>query len=112
MPIVPLGAAKPVPTYIRSSVGKPPGLPPLPEPRYNCPRFQPIRVEFLGGRLRWKELDEPVWKKVEEGDDAEYFEATEEFFDISMALSQENQQLSQDERLVGTHQPEQLWTSR
>ena len=33
-PVVPLGAPEPVPTYIRSGVGKPPGLPPLPEPRY------------------------------------------------------------------------------
>ena len=35
---------------------------------------------MLGERTSWEELYEPVWEEVGEGDDAEYFEATEEFF--------------------------------
>ena len=30
--------------------------------------------------MTWEELEKPVWKKIGEGDGAEYFEATEEFF--------------------------------
>lgn len=47
---------------------------------FHCPRFAVIRADFLGERANWEELDEPVWKKEGEGEDAEYFEATEEFF--------------------------------
>lgn len=45
-----------------------------------CPRFATTRAEFLKGRSTWEELDEPVWMKEGEGEDAEYFEGTEEFF--------------------------------
>ena len=47
---------------------------------FSCPRFARPRAEFLGERTSWEELDVPVWKKVGEGADTEYFEATEEFF--------------------------------
>ena len=46
---------------------------------FECPRFEAIRADFLGGKDSWEELDQADWRKIEEGDDTWYFEV-EEFF--------------------------------
>jgi len=47
---------------------------------FECPRFEAIRVKFLGDKSSWEELDKADWRKVGDADDAWYFEAVEEFF--------------------------------
>ena len=47
---------------------------------FECPRFEGIRVEFLGDKSSWQELDQAEWRKVGDEDGAWYFEAVEEFF--------------------------------
>ena len=47
---------------------------------FECPRFEGIRVEFLGDKSSWQELDEADWRKVGGEDGAWDFEGVEEFF--------------------------------
>ena len=44
-----------------------------------CPRHEEIQGEFLVGKSSL-ELDKVDWRKVEQGEDAWYFQAVEEFF--------------------------------
>ena len=50
--------------------------PPTPSPGFD----EGIRVEFLGDKSSWEQLDKAGWEKVGDGNGAWYFEAVEEFF--------------------------------